>query len=492
MAEQTRVQTGVPGLDDILAGGLPRHRMYLVQGDPGVGKTTLGLQFLLEGQRQGETGLYAALSETREELNAVARSHGWSLEGLHFHEMSTEAIGDDDNTLYVPDDVELGERMSALLAQVDRDKPSRIVLDSCTELRLLAQSPLRFRRQLLALKANLVQRRCTILLLDNPVNYGGDPLLQSLVHGVIAMDQLSPLYGSERRRLRVSKLREVQFRGGYHDFRIMHDGVEVFPRLVAAEHSQSFERVPVSSGIAGLDHLLGGGFDYGTSTLLLGPAGSTKSALATHYAVEAARTGRQAAMFVFDESLESLFARSTGIGIPLREQVDSGRITLRRVDPAELAPGEFAHLVRQEVEVHGARMIVIDSLNGYRQAMPEEQFLTLQLHELLSYLGQMGVATIMVMAQHGLLMTGEGAVDLSYLADNVILFRYFEAEGRVRRAISVVKKRSGRHENTIREIALGADGFQFGPPLEQFSGILTGTPRFRGAAREGRLLGGDG
>lgn len=485
-----RVPTGVPGLDDILAGGLPRHRMYLVQGDPGVGKTTLGLQFLLEGARTGETGLYAALSETREELEAVARSHGWSLDGLHFHEMA-DTIADDENTLYVPDDVELGERMSALLAQVDRDRPSRIVLDSCTELRLLAQNPLRFRRQLLALKANLVQRRCTILLLDNPVNFGGDPLLQSLVHGVIAMDQLSPLYGAERRRMRIIKLREVQFRGGFHDFRIEQTGVHVFPRLVAAEHHESHERLPVLSGIAGLDHLLGGGFSYGTSTLLLGPAGSSKSALATHYTVEAARNGRPASMFVFDESLESLFARSEGIGMPLRDMVDAGLIRLRRVDPAELAPGEFAHLVRREVEDHGARLIVIDSLNGYRQAMPEEQFLTLQLHELLSYLGQMGVATIMVMAQHGLLSVGEGDVDLSYLADNVILLRYFEADGRVRRAISVVKKRSGRHENTIREIALGADGFQFGPPLEQFSGILSGTPRFRGTAREGRLLDGD-
>jgi circadian clock protein KaiC len=302
------------------------------------------------------------------------------------------------------------------------------------------------------------------------------------------MEQLSPLYGAERRRLRVAKLREVRFRGGYHDMRITTGGVVVFPRLIAAEHEITRDHSVVRSGIAELDQLLGGGFSYGTSTLIMGPAGSSKSSLATHYATEAARQGAKVALCAFDESLESLFTRSAGVGLPLRQFVDSGHITIRRIDPAEMAPGEFAHAVCAEVEERGARMVIIDSLNGYRQAMPEEQFLTLQLHELLSYLGQRGVATIMVMAQHGLLVPGEGVADLSYLADNVILLRYFEARGRVRRAISVMKKRSGNHENTIREIALGANGFQIGKPLAEFSGVLSGTPRFVGLDDERRLL----
>jgi len=476
------VPTGVAGLDEVLCGGFPKNRLYLVQGDPGVGKTTLALQFLLEGAQRGESCLYVTLSETAEELAAVADSHGWTLDRVAVHEMSaaeTLAMRDEDeNTLYVPAEVELGERMQGLLAEVDRVRPQRIVLDSCSELRLLAQSPLRFRRQLLALKADLVRRDCTILLLENPTSVGGDPLLQSLVHGVIAMEQLSPLYGAERRRLRVVKLREVAFRGGYHDMTIRDEGVVVFPRLVAAEHRGDFAREAISSGVDALDTLLGGGIDRGTSTLLMGPAGSGKSAIASQYAVASAQRGERVALFTFDEGLGTLYARALATGLPLQEHVDSGLIQVKQIDPAELSPGEFIDVVRRSVEHDQTRLVVIDSLNGYLQAMPEEHFLSAQLHELLSYLRQQGVVTIMVVAQHGFLGHMSAPVDVSYLADTVVLTRYFEAEGRVRKAISVVKKRSGLHEDAIRELALGPGGVRVGPPLSRFHGILTGVPTF--------------
>lgn len=487
-----RVTTGVRGLDDILAGGLPRNRLYLFQGDPGVGKTTMALQFMLEGVRLGERCLYVTLSETRDELVAVAASHGWSLSELGVYEMSAgenlDATDDEENTLYVPAEVELGERMRDLLAEVDRFKPTRIVLDSCSELRLLAQSPLRFRRQLLALKADLVRRDCTILLLENPTSVGGDPLLQSLVHGVIAMEQLSPLYGAERRRLRVIKMREVSFRGGYHDMRIERDGVVVFPRLVAAEHRRGFNNEAISSGVRELDTLLGGGIHRGTSTLFMGPAGSGKSALATQFAVTAAERGEHVAMYIFDEGEETLLARSKATGMDLTPYIEQSQIKVRQIDPAELSPGEFITSVRRSVEEDHTRLLVIDSLNGYLQSMPEEHFLTAQLHELLSYLRQQGVVTILVVAQHGLLGTNMAApIDVSYLADGVVLTRYFEAGGRVRKAISIPKRRTGPHENAIREFALGANGFHVGPPLAQFRGVLTGVPVYDGS-EHGALL----
>lgn len=477
------VPTGIGGLDDVLCGGFPRNRLYLVQGDPGVGKTTLALQFLLEGARRNERCLYVTLSETHDELHAVARSHGWDLSPISVYEMSaaeTLAMRDEEeNTLYVPAEVELGERMQMLLAEVDRVRPHRIVLDSCSELRLLAQSPLRFRRQLLALKADLVRRNSTILLLENPTSVGGDPLLQSLVHGVIAMEQLSPLYGAERRRLRVVKLREVAFRGGYHDMAIKDEGgVVVFPRLVASEHRNTFKREPVSSSIAELDTLLGGGLDRGTSTLLMGPAGSGKSALANQYAVAAAERGERAVLYTFDEGLGTLFARARATGLRLEEHVRSGLIQVQQIDPAELSPGEFVAVVRRSIEQDNARVVVIDSLNGYLQAMPEEQFLTAQLHELLTYLRQHGVVAILVVAQHGFFGHMSAPIDVSYLADTVVLTRYFESAGRVRKAISVVKKRSGLHEDAIRELALGPDGVRVGPPLARFRGILSGVPTF--------------
>ena len=492
-----RLSTGSEGLDEVLCGGLPPKRMYLLQGDPGVGKTTLALQFLLAGVRNGDRCLYVTLSETRTELEAVAHSHGWSLESLPIYEMSAgEALGDetaDENTLYVPAEVELGERMTALLAEVDRIKPARVVVDSCSELRLLSQSQLRFRRQLLALKERLVRRNCTIVLLDNPLTGGGDPLLQSLVHGVIAMEQLSPLYGAERRRLRVVKLREVAFRGGYHDMVIRKEGVVVFPRLIAAEHPGVPEQAPLSSGISAVDALLGGGLDSGTSVLIMGPAGSGKSALASQYAAATAKRGQSVALFTFDEGKETLLRRAAALGMPLDKHIASGHVRLQQVDPAELSPGEFTGVVRDAVERNGARLVIIDSLNGYLHAMPEEQFLSAQLHELLSYLRQQGVVTLLVMAQHGLLGNNmDSPIDVSYLADTVVLTRYFEAAGRVRKAISIMKKRSGVHEDTIREIMMDARGITVGPALTDFHGVLAGVPEFGGKHTEALLSKADG
>jgi circadian clock protein KaiC len=487
----SRASTGVAGLDDILAGGLPRDRLYLVQGDPGAGKTTLALQFLREGVRSGERCLYITLSETRGELAAVAHSHGWTLEGIDVHEVST-ALPDDDNTLFVPGDAELGERTREMLAEVERVRPARVVLDSCTELRLLAQSPLRFRRQLLTLKENLIQRGCTILLIDNPGLREGDALLQSLVHGVLHLEQLSPLFGAERRRLRVMKLREVKYRGGYHDFVIRRGGLAVFPRLVAAEHHQDFVAEDVPSGIAALDRLLGGGLARGTSTLLLGPAGSFKSSVAVQFAAAVAGRGETAALFLFDEDQSTMVTRAEALGLPMHQHIDSGRITVHPIDPAELSPGEFVHAVRAAVEDRGARMVVIDSLNGYLHAMTQEHLLVLQLHELLSYLRQRGVVTIMVVAQHGMVDTHQAPVDVSYLADNVMLMRFFEASGQVRLAVSVVKKRTGAHEKTIRELSMRDGQLHVGEPLEAFQGVLGGSPVYTGdaGALSGRQVGG--
>jgi circadian clock protein KaiC len=481
------ITTGIPGLDSVLMGGLPRDRVYLVQGEPGSGKTTLALQMLLEGLRCGERGLYVTLSESRDELVAIAESHGWQLGELAIHELANNELQpreDDENTLYVPAEVELGERVKALLAVADKVKPQRVVIDSCSELRLLSQTQLRFRRQLLALKTELIQRGCTVVLLDNPSVEGGNELLQSLVHGVIELEQLSPEYGAERRRLRVAKLREVQFRGGYHDMSIRRSGLVVFPRLVAAEHHRPFERENVSSGLPALDAALGGGLERGTSVLFVGPSGSGKSILATRYAVSAAERGECAAIYSFDEGAGTLFARASGLGMPLESYVQKNLVGVHQIDPAELSPGELVDRIRQAVERDKLRLLVIDSLNGYLQAMPEERFLIVQLHELLSYLRQHGVLTILVVAQYGFLGRMSSPIDVSYLADTVLMTRYFEAQGRVRKAISVLKKRSGRHEDAIREFVVDADGVRVGPALADFQGVLTGVPVYEGSTRD--------
>ena len=474
------ISTGIEGLDDILAGGLPARRFYLVQGDPGVGKTTIGLQFLLEGERRGERGLYVTLSETREELTAVASSHGFDISRLALFELSSVGARLDlaeQNTLFEPSEVELAELTRALLAKFEEVKPQRLVFDSLSEMRLLAQSALRYRRHVLALKQHFAERNCTVLMLDDQTSDAGDKHLQSLAHGVILLEQLSPLYGAARRRLRVVKMRGVAIRGGFHDFRILAGGVEIYPRLVAAEHHQAFKAGVIESGLPPLDQLLGGGLDRGTSALFMGPAGSGKSALAMHFAVSAARRGECATIYAFDEGIHTLKLRCAALGIDLQEPMDSGKLRVRQIDPAEMSPGELVALVRADVEKDDARVVVIDSLNGYMTAMPEEQFLLVQMHELVTYLRQRGVLSIIVIAQAGLIGNMNTPVEVSYLADTVVLFRFFEMQGAVRKAISVLKRRSGRHGSGIHELTMGVKGIQVGDALEEFSGILTGVPR---------------
>lgn len=478
------VSTGVPELDNILGGGLTSGRVYLIEGTPGSGKTTLALQFLMRGRAEGDPVLYVTLSETKAELLASADSHGWSLEGVEIFELvAQESELDPDNqfTMFQPSEVELGVTTKAVLAEVERINPTRVVFDSLSEMRLLAQSALRFRRQVLALKQFFAGRGCTVVLLDDKTSESDDLQLQSIAHGVITLEQLSPEYGAERRRLRVVKMRGKKYKGGYHDFSIERGRTEVYPRLVAAEHLRRFDRGQLKSGIAELDELVGGGIELGTSVLLLGPSGVGKSSLALQYARTAAQAGDRAALFAFDESLATLLQRMSGLGMPLEGFIDSGLLRYQSVDPAELSPGEFAHAVRRSVEPSdggpGAKVVVIDSLNGYLNAMPDERFLSIQLHELLTYLGHRGVVTFLVVAQHGVLGAAmQTPLDTSYLADSVILFRYFEARGEVRQAISVVKKRSGQHERTIREYKMGGDGIIVGDPLRDFHGILTGTP----------------
>ena len=477
---ETRSRTGVPGLDDILNGGLIPHRLYLLEGSPGAGKTTLSLRFLQEGVQQGERCLYITLSESREELAAGAASHGWSLDGIEVVELIAgegELDGEDEVTMYHPAEVELTETVRKVLDAVTRVNPSRVVFDSLAELRLLAQSSLRYRRQILALKQFFTGRRITVLLLDDLTSENADLQLHSIAHGVILLEQLSPAYGAARRRLRVVKFRGTDYRGGYHDFAIKQGGVVIFPRLVAAEHRVEFPREAIHSGVTALDALLGGGPERGTSTLLMGPAGSGKSTVAVQYAVAAAQRGDHAAIFAFDESSATLESRTAGLGIPLSQGTASGQVRVQQIDPAELSPGEFVHLVRQSVERDNARVVVLDSLNGYLNAMPDERFLTAQLHELLTYLGRSGVTTLMVVAQAGVVgMNMVSPVDASYLADSVVLFRYFEHSGKVKKAISVMKKRSGKHEQSIREMNFDERGIHLSEPLAQFRGILTGVP----------------
>jgi circadian clock protein KaiC len=479
--------TGIIGLDDILNGGLSRGRLYLIEGIPGSGKTTLAMQFLIEGAKRGEKVLYVTLSETAEELASVARSHDWDISGITIRELlpNEGALESDDQyTMYHPSEVELASTTKLILEDVHRLNPTRVVFDSLSELRLVAGNPLRYRRQILALKQFFAGRNCTVIVLDDMTATDHDLHVQSIAHGVIMLQHLSPEYGAERRRLRVIKYRGTSFRGGFHDYLIAKGGLRVFPRLVAAEHRGrgNCDRLP--SAIPELDELLGGGIEEGTSTLVVGGAGTGKSTIAAQFCVAAAARGDKSVLFLFDESPNTLFTRCGGLGIDLEAHVKAGIIDIVQIDPAELSPGEFAHLIREAVEQSRVKIVVVDSLNGYLNAMPEERFLAIQLHELLMFLSQQGVATILISAHHGLMGAQmQTPIDASYLADAVLLLRYFESRGEVRQAISVVKKRGGQHERTIREFAMRNGGIRVGEVLREFRGVLTGVPVYEGSAR---------
>jgi circadian clock protein KaiC len=478
---EVRLKSGIEGLDNILGGGFPTNHLFLLEGDPGTGKTTLALQFLLEGARAGERCLYVTLSESKMELQGVAESHGWSLDAIPIYEMTPqdEIVNPEAQyTVFHPSEVELADTIAAVLQQVEELVPTRVVFDSLSELRMLAGNPLRYRRQILGLKRYFSGRNCTVLLLDDRTAEGHDLQLQSIAHGVIIMESADREFGVKRRRLEVRKLRASRYREGFHDYAIETGGVVVYPRLVASEHVPGHQIKPLSSGTPELDKLLGGGLDSGTSTLLMGPAGCGKSTIAARYALAAAERGETAAIFSFDETLTTFIHRCAGLGLDLSEHMRSRRIRVSQLDPAEIAPGQFVHQIRQLVEETNTTLLVIDSLNGFLNAMPGEQFLILQLHELLTYLDQQGVATILTLPQHGFLGGNmETPIDVSYLADTVLLFRYFEAGGELRQAVSVLKKRSGSHERTIHSLSFKNGAIEVGAALTNFRGIMTGLPQ---------------
>jgi circadian clock protein KaiC len=483
---QERSKSGVPGLDDVLHGGFVPGRFYLVDGNPGAGKTTLALQYLMEGARQGESCLYVTLSETKDELASGVDSHGLSLDGIDVVELASDELsldGDGELTMYLPSEVELTATTRKVLEVVERLAPTRMVFDSLSELRLLAQSSLRYRRQILALKHFFIGRLCTVLLLDDRTAEGPDLQLQSIAHGVLSLDHRSPAYGRALRQLQVVKFRGSDFRSGYHDFNVRRGGLEVYPRLASAEHGTVFPKDTVASGVMALDALLGGGIDRGTATLLVGPPGSGKSTVALQYASAAAQRGDHAAVFAFEESKSVLLGRAAGLGMAIVEGAGPGQVMVQNIDPTEISPGQFAHGVRQAVERDGARVIVIDSLNGYLNAMPADQFLTAQLHELLAYLNHRGVATFLIAAQSGVLgQLMRSPIDASYLADAVVMLRMYEHAGRVKKAISVLKKRSGDHEESIRQIWFDRQGVHLSEPLMHLRGVLTGVPVDLGTA----------
>ena len=482
--KQAKASMGVEGLDDILAGGLQRGRVYLIEGSPGTGKTTIATQFLLAGAKAGERGLYITLSETDEELRDSAASHGWEFDDpISVYELvPPEVLLDEDQqqSLLYSSDLELGETTKRIFEAIEKHKPERIVVDSLSEIRLLAQSSLRYRRQVLALKHYFARRGATVVMLDDLTSDTHDKTVHSVAHGVIRLEELAPDYGSDRRRLRILKYRGQAFRGGYHDMVIKTGGVTTFPRLISAEHKTKFDRNALPSKSAELNKLLGGGIERGSSALVLGPAGTGKSLLTLSFAVQAIERGESAAMFIFDEEIGLLFERAKGLGFDLEKLQQSGRLIIEQVDAAELTPGEFTQRVRNCVDKHGARTVIIDSLNGYQAAMPEEKQLILHMHELLQFLNRQSATTFLTVAQHGLVGDMKAPVDVTYLADTVILLRYFEALGRVRRAISVIKKRTSAHEDTIREYRIDKEGITLGEPLTKFQGVLRGVPEMIG------------
>jgi len=482
------VSSGSPALDRILGGGYASNRIHLIEGAPGAGKTTLALQFLIEGVRKGERCLYITLSESRNELLHVSSTHGWALEGIEIFELVPPELSLDperEQSIVYASDLELGETVAMVMEEVERVSPARIVFDSLSEIRLLAQGSLRYRRQVLALKHYFAQRNCTALFLDDLTdNYGVDDLsLHSLAHGVVRLEQNAVQYGAERRRLRVYKMRGRSFMGGFHDFEIRTGGVEIFPRLVAASHPDSGRESRLApSGIAELDELAGGGLDFGTSTLVIGPSGAGKSTLVLQYIFAALQRGESALFISFDETKRVFSRRASGLGMDVEPFEESGHFHFRQVDPAELSPGELSSLIRVYVEERGVCAVVLDSLSGYQHAMPGEQFMLLQMHEIVTYLNQQNVLTFLILAQTGMVGAMQSPVDITYLSDTVLLLRFFEAQGEIRRALSVLKKRTGPHESTIRELRIAPGGVQVGPKLEGFRGVLTGTPTFEGRA----------
>lgn len=483
--ESPRVSTGIAGLDEITPGGWPANHLYLVEGDPGAGKTTLAMQFLLDGTRRGERVLYVTLSESRRELEAIGKSHGLPVDDVEIFEFvpSEESLrAENEYSALHPSEVEFQDTMQSILEKIDSVRPTRVVIDSLSEIRMLARESIRYRRQVLALKHFFLTRSCTVLMLDDRTSESRDLQLHSIAHGVLLLERMPRDYGGERRRLRIAKLRGSVFREGFHDYRIETGGLIVYPRLVAREHRPPAVTTAASSGMEALDRLWGGGVPCGTSTLITGPAGSGKSSIAIRYAVSAAERGERSALFHFDETLGPLLERSRSLGMDLAPHIADGTIRLRQLDPAELSPGELIADIRRSVEERLARIVVIDSLNGLLNAMSEEQQMALQMHELCSYLNQQGVATFLILAQAGIVGPNMmPPVDLSYLADNVLLLRYFEAEGCVRKALSVVKKRSGRHEDSIRELRMRDGAIEIGEPLRDFRGVLTGVPVFTGS-----------
>jgi circadian clock protein KaiC len=479
---QERASTGITGLDDILGGGLPTRHLYLVEGSPGAGKTTLGLQFLIQGVAKDEPGLYVTLSETAEELATVAASHGWSLDGIQVFELvSTEGLGPEaEQSILHPSEIELGETVRGVIAAVERIGPSRVVFDSLSEMRLLAQNPLRYRRQVLALKKFFAERGCTVLMLDERAGRTSELQLHSIAHGVIQLEQVLDQYGPERRKLRVSKMRGISYRGGEHDFNLDTGGISVFPRLVAAEHRMESETKVVSTGVPKLDTLMGGGLACGSNALFCGPSGVGKTTAAVSCTLAALKRGDKAVYYLFDEGLHTLLVRARALGMDIEPYLHSGQLHVVPLDPAEVSPGEFAHAVRHAVEENEATLVVIDSLNAYLQAMPGSKHLMLQMHEVLTYLNHRGVVTILILGQHGLLGDIRTDVDMSYLSDAILLFRFFEARGTLLKAVSMVKSRISQHEQTIREFRLGPGGLEVGAELTDFEGVITGATVYRG------------